>query len=281
MRSFTSLLTTFSFLTMTGSGLIAFVMPQGRIAFWNNWALLGLDKTAWGNIHIATSLLFLIAGILHTCLNWRALLNYLSGGRKPDTRSRGPLWAALLLTVFFSIGAVVEPPPFKQLFNFNTWVKDTWVTSPAQNPPFGHAELNSLADLCGKQKIDLEEALTKLMEMGLKGISAEATLQRIATLNQRSPDVIYHLIKPLPTTGEKQIYTAELVVQQHEGIGVGRNTLDEICQKFSITPQRAAAKLAEQGWSLESDETIKTAAKRLGVSPMTIIQTIMLGEKII
>ncbi|PNU20995.1 hypothetical protein C2E25_04120 [Geothermobacter hydrogeniphilus] len=281
MRNFTSLLTAFSFLAMAFSGAIAFVMPQGRIAYWNNWALFGLDKTAWSNIHIATGLLFLIAGIIHTCLNWKTLVNYLSNRRRSGSRSRVPLLAAVTLTLFFSIGAVLEPPPLRQLFDFNARVKEAWIDSPAQKPPFGHAELKPLAELCDKQKINLDEALSRLVEMGFQGITPEATLKQIATLNQRSPAEIYALLRPAvaPATGNR--YTAELVVQHFDGTGIGRKKLAEICRQFSIGPERAAAKLAERNWTLKRNETIKDAADRYGVSPIEILQTLLNGEKII
>ncbi|TYO99353.1 uncharacterized protein DUF4405 [Geothermobacter ehrlichii] len=280
MRSFTSLLTAFSFLVMSISGLIAFVMPQGRIAYWNDWSLFGLDKPAWSNIHIATGLLFLLAGIIHTCLNWKALLSYLSS-RRTGLRSRRPLLAAAALTLFFSIGAVLEPPPLRQLFDFNAWVKESWISSAAQKPPFGHAELSSLADLCDKQKIDLDEAMAKLREAGLQGIDATATLKQIATANHRSPAAVYALIRPARTAAAPHHYTPELVQERFEGTGIGRKTLADLCREFSIPPERAATKLAERGWVLDQGENLKTAADRLEVSPIEILQTLLSGEKII
>ena len=76
-RGLTSLFTTVGFLVMAATGLVAYITPQGRIAYWNDWHLLGLSKTQWGNIHIISSILFVIAGSFHIYFNWKALLNYL------------------------------------------------------------------------------------------------------------------------------------------------------------------------------------------------------------
>ena len=76
-KPFISILTLLGFLTMSITGLVLILVPQGRIAYWTDWHFLGLTKTQWGDIHITTSLLFLVAGIYHTYYNWRSLVNYI------------------------------------------------------------------------------------------------------------------------------------------------------------------------------------------------------------
>jgi hypothetical protein len=44
-RGFASLLTTFSFIVMSISGILLFIVPQGRIAEWTDWRMLGLTKS--------------------------------------------------------------------------------------------------------------------------------------------------------------------------------------------------------------------------------------------
>ena len=55
-RSLTAFLVTWSFLVLTITGLVLYIVPQGRIAYWVHWSLLGLEKEQWGwrkigNIH--------------------------------------------------------------------------------------------------------------------------------------------------------------------------------------------------------------------------------------
>lgn len=68
-------LTSFFFLGLTG--IMLYIVPQGRVAYWADWRLLGLSKTDWTNIHINISLLFLIASGFHLYYNWNTLLAYL------------------------------------------------------------------------------------------------------------------------------------------------------------------------------------------------------------
>lgn len=280
MRRFTSLLTAFSFVVMAFSGLIAFVMPQGRIAYWTNWTLFGLDKLAWGNIHIATGLLFLVAGLIHTWLNWKTLLHHF-GGKKTETVSRTPLWSALALILFFSVGAVFEPPPLKQLFDFNTAVKASWVSTPKQKPPYGHAELSTLADLCAKQGLDLQQTLLHLKKTGLEEVRADATLKQIARRNDRSPAEVYALF-PEPQKPKKALrYTAKSVLQQFEGSGIGRKTIIEIYQQFHLESARINTKLTQRNWQLNLKDTLKQAAGRLGITPIELLQGILIDEKIV
>ena len=50
IRGFVSLLTALSFLIMAVSGLILFIVPEGRIANWHDWRFLGLTKNQWGDM---------------------------------------------------------------------------------------------------------------------------------------------------------------------------------------------------------------------------------------
>jgi len=49
--SFVSLLTTFSFIAAAVSGLVLYVSPQGRVAYWQNWTMLRLGKGEWNSLH--------------------------------------------------------------------------------------------------------------------------------------------------------------------------------------------------------------------------------------
>ena len=75
-RGLTSFFTLFGFLIMSITGLVLYVVPQGRIAYWVTWKFLGMTKTEWGNIHIISSILFILAGAFHIYFNWSILINY-------------------------------------------------------------------------------------------------------------------------------------------------------------------------------------------------------------
>jgi len=141
LRGFISLLTALSFLIMTISGIILFVVPQGRIASWIDWRMLGLTKVQWGNMHITTSLLFALAGLWHTWLNWRALLSYFKDKTKKTVALKRELAIAGILTVFFTFGAVYKTPPLNYILDFNDDIKEYWIKTADDEPPLAHAEL--------------------------------------------------------------------------------------------------------------------------------------------
>lgn len=196
-RILISLVTALSFLAMSLSGIAAFIVPQGRVAFWTDWTFLGLSKAQWGNIHITTSVLFLIAGIWHTCYNWTPLMQYLCGVPGRMAARWRDLAVAALLTAFFSVGAVTKTPPLNYILDFNTWIKDSWVRTPADDPPFGHAELLSLKGFCKKMYIDTGEALGELRQAGVTVTDENATLEQIARTNGMTPSRVYQFIKKL------------------------------------------------------------------------------------
>jgi hypothetical protein len=316
-RILISLVTAFSFVAMSLSGIAAFIVPQGRVAFWTNWTFLGLSKAQWGNIHITTSVLFLIAGIWHTCYNWTPLMQYLRGipGRMAATWR--DLAVATLITLFFTVGAVTKTPPLNYILTLNNWVKESWVKSPADDPPFGHAELLSLKGFCKKMYIDTEEALRELRLAGLTVADEAVTVEQIARTNGMTPAKVYQFIKKLehpeavaapsavlaapvgpseqrplkgtaenrqkasPQTGavpETPRYTGDMVVEKFEGKGIGKKTLAGICQELGLDCARVKQKLEASKMLPKDDETLKEAATRLDVVPIELLKVILVGE---
>jgi len=317
-RMLISLVTALSFVAMSLSGTAAFIVPQGKVAFWTNWTFLGLSKTQWGNIHITTSVLFLIAGIWHTCYNWTPLMQYLRGIPGRMTASWRDLAIASLVTIFFTVGAVTKTPPLNYILNFNNWIKESWVKTPADDPPFGHAELLSLKGFCKKMYIDTGEALIELRQAGLNVADENVTVDQIARSNSMTPAKIYQFIKklerpetvtatvaaPQPITAsvpvgsrpaQKEVkkslaqtvaapelprYTGDMVVEKFEGKGIGRKSLAVICQELRLDLSGIKQKLEAKQMKIKDDETLKDAATRLGVVPIEILKIMLVGEPI-
>jgi uncharacterized membrane protein len=70
LRKTTSLTTLLSFILLLVTSIIMYVTPQGKIAFWANWEIAGLNKEQWGALHTNLGILFVAAGLVHTVLNW-------------------------------------------------------------------------------------------------------------------------------------------------------------------------------------------------------------------
>ncbi|MCR4410785.1 MAG: DUF4405 domain-containing protein, partial [Candidatus Saccharicenans sp.] len=75
-KPFVSFLTVFSFLLLAFSGFILYIRPEGSLARWVGWRAIGLDKSSWETVHIVFCTLFLLAGIIHLVLNFKAIIIY-------------------------------------------------------------------------------------------------------------------------------------------------------------------------------------------------------------
>ena len=78
-RAFISLCSLLGFVLLSLTGIILYIEPHGRVAYWTKWSFLSLEKDQWGNIHVFSGLLFLVTGAFHLYYNWKPLIKYLGG----------------------------------------------------------------------------------------------------------------------------------------------------------------------------------------------------------
>ncbi|MBU0551288.1 DUF4405 domain-containing protein [Myxococcota bacterium] len=121
------------------TGIVLYIEPQGRIAYWTDWRLFGLSKEQWGDIHILGGLMFLIAGIFHVYFNWKPLKSYLVRKRQEATYWP-PILISALGTLILVVGTALEVQPFKSVLTLGEAAKDSWISDAKHEPPFGHAE---------------------------------------------------------------------------------------------------------------------------------------------
>jgi len=196
-RSLTSLLALAGFLMLVVTGIMVYIAPQGRIAYWVDWRFGGLTKTHWGNIHIISGLLFMVAGSFHIYFNWKPLLNYLKGRMGAGVHRRRELVVTVALAVALVAGSIAGVPPLRYVFDLNDYVKDSWIKTPDHISPFGHAELLSLAEFARKMRIDLDAATEQLRAAGIVIDGSDQTLAAIAEANRTSPRALFEIIKSL------------------------------------------------------------------------------------
>jgi hypothetical protein len=238
LRSFTAFMVTTAFAVMVATGVVLFIVPQGRIANWVDWRLLGLGKETWGDIHILFGMVFIIAGIAHLYpYNWKAFKNYLAkrvSGRLDLKHPKREAVLAAATTLVLMAGAATDVPPFSYLFQLNDTAKQAWVTSPEYEPPFGHAEELPLASIARKTGMDLDMALAELKARGLRVDGPSDRLNRIARVNGLSPMDVYMVVRQFekqPGAKTLATVTPEAIEDRFEGTGVGRKTLDHICKE--------------------------------------------------
>ncbi len=76
LRKTTSFLLLYSFFIMVLSGIMLFISPFGRLSMMIQWEVFGLNKMDYQALHLIFMLVFVLAGIVHTYLNYKAMLNY-------------------------------------------------------------------------------------------------------------------------------------------------------------------------------------------------------------
>ena len=280
-RGLTSLMGAAGLLVMGVSGLVAYLMPHGRIAYWNDWHFLGLTKTQWGDIHIISGILFLVAMGFHIYLNWKPFISYLKGKAAQMKGHKRELWITLAALVLVVAAGIQPFPPFSWLVDLSAHLKNSWVTTPAHEPPFGHAEELKLTVFCKKMRIPADKAVELLTKKGFKGVSLQAPVIDIARLNQTAPVAIYALIKPLEKPLEAaapagHAYTAQEVEERFAGTGIGNKTLAEVAQAAGQTQTAMAARLKAGGLTMGPQQTLKAAAEGNGLaSPLEMLKAML------
>ncbi len=285
-RSLTAFLVTWSFLILTISGVVLYIVPQGRIAYWVHWGLWGLEKEDWGHVHMMFGGLFIVTGILHLYFNWKPFKKYLAERISGQYRVSRELAISLLLSILILAGSIWEVPPVSWVFDLNKTVKDAWVTGPDLEPPFGHAEEISLAGIARRMNLDLPKAEQALLDAGFKVADRGDSLDRIARDNDTTPMAIYGVIRRFPlkqeATAALQPLTAEELEAKFAGTGLGRKGVNEVAAAAGIAPAQARARLLQAGVQYGADETLRDIAERQGVSPIDLLKimaTESAGEK--
>ena len=278
-RGFTSLLTAAGFLLMAVSGIVAYVVPQGRIAYWTDWSFLGLTKTNWGDIHVMASLLFLVASGFHVYFNWKPLTAYIVGRTEKELGQKKELAITVALLAFFVVSAIYRIPPLSYFVDMSETLKGSWV-SREYEPPFGRAELLGLNSFCRKMDIPLEQAVT---ELAAKGISVPDVSESLRDMGKRvklSPLKVYMVIKHLegklvPAIAVTSM-TPQMVEEKYAGSGIGRKTFTEIASSMNLDVATVRTHLAAMNFEVKVDEPLKQAAERNGLQPIELLKAVLI-----
>ena len=124
MKKITSLSLGISFIIMTYTGIMLFICPHGRVAYWSNWHLFGLSKDQYGELHTTSMIVFVLFGMLHIFYNWKPILSYLEDKRKKVTFTSKELFIALILNFVFIAGTLGMIQPFSGFLNFEESLKE-------------------------------------------------------------------------------------------------------------------------------------------------------------
>jgi hypothetical protein len=205
IRRIISLTVLVSFLFLALSGIMLFLSPQGRVAYWAGWAMLGLSKEQWSSVHITYMVLFLVIGVWHIVLNWRPIVGYLKNRSKQIRVFTPESSVAMGLALLFFVGPLLRIPPFAQFLDASDGIKAYW-ESTRGSPPWGHAEESRLDAFCrrvvdfqrwegeGPVIVDCEAAMAALEAAGLVVTGPEQRIIDIAEANRTTPQAVADII---------------------------------------------------------------------------------------
>jgi len=222
----------FSFIFLALSGLMLFLSPQGRVAYWAGWTLFGFTKDQYSAVHTTLMVLFLATGIWHIVLNWRPIVGYLKNRSKRVRVFTPESSVALGLTLLFLTGSFARFPPFGQLLTAGEDIKAYW-ESTRGSPPWGHAEESRLDAFCrrivdfqrwdGEEAVivDCEEARVALVEAGMVVEGPTQQLIDIAQANGTTPQAVADIVLSVARPATPEEIAAGLTGGQGRGVGQG------------------------------------------------------------
>jgi len=278
-RSLIAFLVTWSFLVLTVTGVILYIVPHGRIAFWTHWSLLGLEKEQWAGVHMMFGGIFIATGVLHLYYNWKPFKKYLAERMEGHIRVKRELVLSVTLTVLVIALSVLDLPPASWVFNWNAQIKRAWVTSPELEPPYGHAEESSLAGLAKRMDLDLPAAMAALEAEGVRFDSEGDSLERIARANGTTPMAIYAIMQRFASAPGRVVLTGLTpldVETRYAGSGLGRKSLGELLEQLGLDRTTALRRLREANISAEPQDNVRQLAEQHGDTPIELLKIMLI-----
>jgi len=276
-RAMTSLVTTWSFVIATVTGVVLYIVPQGRIAYWVDWKLWQLTKDGWTDLHVIFSVVFVIVGVAHLVYNWKPFKNYMAERASGHVHVKRTVYGSLAITAVFFALSIFNLPPASWIFDLGAHFKEGWIVSADYEPPFGHAEDVSLAGFAQRQRIDLKTALAELDGAGIKVPEQQMKLKDIAALNSITPMDIYMVIKPLEQRPKmKANFKPADVEAQFAGTGIGRKTLAEMAAELKLDAATAQARLAQVGVAAKGDDKMKAIGEAHNLEAIELVKIMLI-----
>jgi len=212
-RSFVSITLALSFIILSLSGVVLYIMPHGRVAYWINWKIAGLSKDDWDAVHTVIGFVFMLTAAVHLYLNWEAFMSYLKSKVQKGLRLKKELAASVLLSVIITGATIGGIPPFSTIMNIGESIKESWEID-SERAPIPYTELMTLESFINNFDLSSETVITNLESYGITIESTDETLQSIASRYNMSPQELYRIIQPRQGDGRG--------IGGGRGIGVGK-----------------------------------------------------------
>lgn len=256
----------FSFLMMTVTGIVLYIAPPGRVAFWSNWFFIGLSKTQWQSVHTVFSFLFVISGIFHIIFNWRPLISYLRQKARESLKIRREFVFSTIAVIIIFAGVYADAPPFNYVMDFGEDMTNSWATTETE-PPVPHAELLTIYEFAKVVETSTPALLSRLNKSGYSVSDSTEIIKDIAERYNISPGRLYGSLKESGTaTAGQSKYV--------EGSGFGRKLISEVFKENNIVWEEGVAKLTSAGIKIRKDGKLRDIAIDNKVSPIELIKAL-------
>lgn len=247
-----------SMVMMTYTGIILYIAPHGRVAYWTNWELFGWSKDQFADVHTTFMVLFITATLLHMYYNWKPLTSYMKNQVKAFVFFTKEMLVAIGVVLVFLFGTLYTAVPFSTFLDFGEETKESWVQKN-QEPPYGHAEESTLIDFSQKTGYDLEALLVVLQKHGIEA-SQRDTLENIAIDQGKTPGEIFNLI------------TATLGQKTHIPTGLGRKSVAEVARALNMDSDQFIEALKEMGIEAKGSDKFKPTLEQQGYNVREVVE---------
>jgi ATP/maltotriose-dependent transcriptional regulator MalT len=248
---------------MAYTGIMLYIVPKGKVAYWSDWHLFGLSKTQYGDIHTTSMLTFLFFTLLHIYYNWKLIVSYLKDKTKKVSFTKAEFLTALGLNVLFVLGTLYMIQPFKAYLDLEDNIKGYWAKEYGE-PPYGHAEETKLKMFCKKMGIDYTKASELLDKKGIT-YKANESLLNIAKENNTNPKAIFDIISKAQKSGTNKIDYSSIPSS------LGRRTLEELSNMGKINLEKTMNLLHKKGLKdISKEDRVKNIADELGMMPIDL-----------
>ncbi len=194
LRSVVSCLLLFATALSATSGVALYVRPEGSLATWTGWSLLGLDKQDWEAVHSVAVVFFLLAATWHLVLNWRPLLaHFRIRARRQDSATRLRVQEpvlALAVVVLLLVGTLRGWAPLRLIADGRRSFKGA-ATALVITPPAPDAETLTLRELCPRLGVGPDELLDTARRNGVRVDDLDQTLADVGATSGLSPQDAY------------------------------------------------------------------------------------------
>ncbi|MBN1855199.1 MAG: DUF4405 domain-containing protein [Pirellulales bacterium] len=192
-RGFTSLLLSLAFLMIGISGAALYGGPQGRVAYWTDWTMLGLSKEQWESVHVNVALLILIVSVFHLYFNWKPFIGYIKAKATWHIHLKREIVATMLIISWIVAGSIIDIPPFSMVMQFNANIQAFW-EQQSPKAPAPHAEEFSVNRLARTIGLSVEEVMDTLNQEGFDVDDQLMSIRQIGKNHGVAPSDVYAAI---------------------------------------------------------------------------------------